>query len=165
MKYEFINEFQVDVCADDVWAVYSSPNFPALTVQLLPGILKSKDILEGDGSGVGTVLRVVLLPAHGLPLPVCKEKIVTLNHEKRLKELQMIEGGYLELGCTSSMLSFEILEKERNSCVVKTVTKYEVPDDLAAGISGHLHTFLDAGIAIARGVSKYIIQQKSGIAN
>ncbi|XP_026432463.1 S-norcoclaurine synthase 2-like [Papaver somniferum] len=164
MRYEFVNEFEVDhASAADVWAIYSSPNFPTLTVQLVPNVLKSKDILEGDGHNVGTVLRVVLLPGHGLP--VCKEKYVTVDHEKRFKEIQTIEGGYLELGCNFSMLSFEILAKEGNSCVIKTVTKYEIDDDLATSVSGHLHTYLDTCVTIARAVSKRIAEQGARAAN
>ncbi|MCL7027876.1 hypothetical protein MKW94_005345 [Papaver nudicaule] len=157
MRYEFINEFEVSASADDVWAIYSSPNFHTLTVQLLPNTLKSKDILEGDGCSVGTILCVVLLPGHGLP--ASKEKIVTVDHEKRLKEIQTIEGGYLEMGCTFSILSFEILVKEINACVIKTVTKYEINDDLAASVSGRLHTYLDGCVAIAQGISNQLAEQ------
>ncbi|RZC64074.1 hypothetical protein C5167_025849 [Papaver somniferum] len=162
MRYEFINEFVVDASADDVWAIYSSPNFPALSVQLLPNILKSKFILEGDGCSVGTILCVV--PEHA-SLPMCKEKIVTVDHEKRLKEIHTIEGGYLARGCTFSMLSFEILVKEKSSCVIKTVTKYEINDDLATSASSHLHTYLDGCVTLARGVSKHIAEQNAGAAN
>ncbi|KAI3996682.1 hypothetical protein MKX01_012919 [Papaver californicum] len=157
MRYEFINEFDVNTSADDVWEIYSSPNFPALTVKLLPNILKSEDILEGDGGSVRTILR------HS-SLPMCREKIVTVDHEKRLKEIQTIEGGYLEMGCTFSMLSFEILVKERNSCIIKTVTKYEINDDLATTISGHLHTYLNGCVTIAQGVSKLIAAKNAGAA-
>ncbi|KAI3996685.1 hypothetical protein MKX01_012922 [Papaver californicum] len=163
MRYEFINELRVNACADDVWAIYSSPNFPALTVKLLPNVLKSKDILEGDGCSVGTIMRLVLHA--GLGLSMCKEKIVTVDHEKRLKEIQTIEGGYLEMGCTFSMLSFEILVKERNSCIIKTVTKYEINDDLATTISGHLHTYLNGCVTIAQGVSKLIAERNTRAAN
>ncbi|MCL7049088.1 hypothetical protein MKW94_015908 [Papaver nudicaule] len=159
MRYEFINEFEVNASADDVWAIYSSSNLRTSAVQLLPNILKSKDILEGDGYSVGTVFRVVLLPGHVTPM--FKEKIVTVDHQRRLKELEMIEGGYLEMGCTFCMLSFEILVKERNSCVIKTVTKHEINDDLATSVSGHFHTYFDGGVTIAQGVSKHIAKQKA----
>ncbi|KAI3912354.1 hypothetical protein MKX01_013675 [Papaver californicum] len=164
MRYEFTNEFEVNASADDVWEIYSSPNFHALTVQLLPNIIKRKDILEGDGCSVGTILRVVLHQGHS-SLPMGKEKIVTVDHEKRLKEIQTIEGGYLEIGCKFSMLSFEILVKERNSCIIKTVTKYEINDNFATTVSGHLHTYLNGCVTIAQGVSKHITEQNARAAN
>ncbi|KAI3837236.1 hypothetical protein MKX03_004121 [Papaver bracteatum] len=164
MRYEFTNEFEVDhASADDVWAIYTAPNFPTLSAQLLSGLLKSKDIVEGDGCSVGTIFSVVFLP--GCVVPMHKEKIVTVNHEKRLKEIQMIEGGYLEMGCTFCMLSFEILVKERNSCIIKTVTKYEINDDLASGVSCHFHTGFDMLVALARQVSKHITDKNATAAN
>ncbi|RZC46861.1 hypothetical protein C5167_039805 [Papaver somniferum] len=69
MRYEFINEFEVNhASADDVWAIYTAPNFPTLAAQLLPGLLKSKDIVEGDGCSVDTILSVVFLPGCVVPL-------------------------------------------------------------------------------------------------
>ncbi|MCL7040505.1 hypothetical protein MKW94_028858 [Papaver nudicaule] len=164
MRYEFTNEFEVKASADDVWAIYSSSNLRTSAVQLLPSILKSKDILEGDGCSVGTIFRVVFLPAR-YNIPMYREKIVTVDHQKRLKEIQTIEGGYLEMGCTFCMLSFEILAKEANSCVIKTVTKYEVNDDLPTSVSNNLHIVLNACIDLARGVSKHITEKNASAAN
>ncbi|OVA02898.1 hypothetical protein BVC80_9095g97 [Macleaya cordata] len=62
MRYELINEFEVvGASADDVWAVYSSPNLPKLIVELLPGVFERIDVVEGDGH-VGTVLHLVYPP-------------------------------------------------------------------------------------------------------
>ncbi|RZC47760.1 hypothetical protein C5167_040710 [Papaver somniferum] len=163
MRYEFISELEVDACADYVWEIYSSPNFPTLAVQFLQNILKSKDILEGDGYTVGSIMRLVLLP--GYCLPPFKEKILTVDHDKRLKELQTIEGGYLEMGCTFSKTSFEILVKEKSSCVIKVVTKYEINDDLATSVYGHLHTYFDGCVTLARWVSKHVTEKNARAAN
>ncbi|MCL7052296.1 hypothetical protein MKW94_001182 [Papaver nudicaule] len=163
MRYEFINEFEVKASSDDVWAIYSSSNLRTSAVQLLPSILKSKDILEGDGCSVGTIFRVVLLPGYNIPM--YKEKIVNMDHQKRFKEIQTIEGGYLEMGCTFCMLSFEILAKETNSCVIKTVTKYEINDDLATSVPNNLHIVLNACVDLARGVSKHITEKNASADN
>ncbi|KAI3890741.1 hypothetical protein MKX03_019133 [Papaver bracteatum] len=164
MRYEFINEIEVDASADDVWAIYSDPNFCKLVVQILSGILESKDVVEGDGRSVGSILRVVFLPGH-VPR-MYKEKFVTIDNQKRLKEIEMIEGGYLEMGFTFCMLSFEILAKESNLCVIRTITKYEINDEVATGVTAHLNNSLDTWVTLARGVSGHIAQQKAGsIAN
>ncbi|KAI3892097.1 hypothetical protein MKX03_025263 [Papaver bracteatum] len=162
MRYEFANELEVNACADDVWAIFSGPNFPILTVQLLPDILKSKDILEGDGCSVGTIMSVVFHPE-------VSEQDLTgvqgeVDHKKRRKEIQAIEGGCLDMGCTFSILSFEILlAKERNSCVIRTVNKHEVIDDLVTTTvsNGHLHTYFDACVTLVRGVAKHIAEQNA----
>nr|DAD17840.1 TPA_asm: hypothetical protein HUJ06_019303 [Nelumbo nucifera] len=46
-----VNEMEVGVPADDIWAVYSSPELPRLFVQLMPNVIKKIDILQGDGTG------------------------------------------------------------------------------------------------------------------
>ncbi|KAI3920325.1 hypothetical protein MKX01_000664 [Papaver californicum] len=159
MRYEFINEIDVDASADEVWAIYSSPDFCKLVVQILSCILESKDVVEGDGRSVGTILRVVFLPGH-VPR-MYKEKFVTIDDDKRLKEIEMIEGGYLEMGFTFCMLSFEILAKESNQCIIKTVMKYEINDEVATGVTAHLNNSLDTWVTLARGVSGHIAQQKA----
>ncbi|OVA01281.1 Bet v I domain [Macleaya cordata] len=166
MKYEFINELQVDASADDVWAIFGSPNLSKVFLELLPSMVESKCILEGDG-GLGTVFRVVYRP--GYVPHTYKEKIVTIDHDKRLKEVQQIEGGHLEMGFTSYMKSGQILEIKdcNNSCIIRSITKYEIKDDLEVmnnNVSS-LITGLDTLVAFARAIPKYIQEQKKNSAS
>ncbi|MCL7037610.1 hypothetical protein MKW94_007049 [Papaver nudicaule] len=159
MRYEFINEFEVDASADDVWAIYTAPNFPALAAQLL---VYSKARILWKVMAAALVLFSVLCSSQVRSVvPMYKEKIVTVDHEKKLKEIQMMEGGYLEMGCTFCMLSFEILAKERISCIIKTVTKYEISDDLTTGVSAHFHTTFDTWVALGQEVSKHIAKKNA----
>ncbi|OVA02903.1 Bet v I domain [Macleaya cordata] len=117
MRYELINEFDVaGASADDIWAVYSSPDLPKFIVQLLPTVFQSIDVVEGDG-GLGTIFHLVYPPG-SKPLTY-KEKFVTIDTRKRLKEVLQIEGGYLEMGCTFYMDSFQIFEKGCDRCVFR----------------------------------------------
>ncbi|MCL7025012.1 hypothetical protein MKW94_004880 [Papaver nudicaule] len=161
MRFEFINEFEAHAPADDVWAFYSSPNYPKQVVELLPTILETKEILEGDGHSVGTVIRVVYLP--GYVPHTYNEKIVTVDHGKRLKEVQQIEGGYLDMGFTYCMVSHEILAKECNSCIIKSAVHAEINDEAANG--SIIHNTLDGYVALARAVSKHIGEQHAKSAN
>ncbi|KAI3935096.1 hypothetical protein MKW92_029693 [Papaver armeniacum] len=157
MRYEFINEFEAHASADDVWGqVYGSPDYPKVVVQLLPTVVETKEVLQGDGHDVGTVLRVVYLP--GFVPRTYKEKIVTMDHKKRYKEVQMIEGGYLDMGFTYVMVIHEVLAKECNSCIIRSIVKCEVKDEFAANVSNIRNTF-DGYVALARAVPEYIAKQ------
>ncbi|KAI3832341.1 hypothetical protein MKX03_034658 [Papaver bracteatum] len=158
MRYKLINEFDVNASAVDVWEVYSSPNLPKLIVDLLPGTFERIDIVEGNG-GVGTVLRLVFPPGT-VPLTY-KEKIVTIDNSKRLKEVRQIEGGYLDMGVSFYMDSFQIIEKVGyNSCTIKSTTKYEINDDeLAKKVSPLIS--VDSLVNMARGISKYVLKKQN----
>ncbi|KAI3937876.1 hypothetical protein MKW92_033773 [Papaver armeniacum] len=153
MRYELINEFDVGASADDVWAVYSSPDLPRLIVELLPGVFEKIDVVEGNG-GLGTVLHLVY-PHGSVPLSY-KEKFITMDNHKRLKEVRQIEGGYLEMGCTFYMDSFQILKKTHDSCTIRSITKYEVSAELADKVSSHIS--VESLVDMARAISKYVIE-------
>nr|ACJ76787.1 S-norcoclaurine synthase 2 [Argemone mexicana] len=126
-------ELEVPASADSIWAVYSSPNIPTLLRDvLLPGVFEKLDVIEGNG-GVGTVLDIVFPP--GAVPRRYKEKFVKINNEKRLKEVIMIEGGYLDMGCTSYMDRIHVLEKTPNSCVIESSIIYEVKQEYADEMS------------------------------
>lgn len=67
MKFELANELEVPASANDVWAIYSSPDFPKLLKKLVPDILESVEYVEGDGH-LGTVIHLVYVPGTYLQL-------------------------------------------------------------------------------------------------
>lgn len=85
-----------------------------------------------------------------------KEKFVTVDNERRLKETVTIEGGVLDLGFSSYAVSFEILEKDQNSSTIRSTIKYEISEELAAYAS-----FINTGglAAIAEGVAKHLREE------
>lgn len=52
-----------------------------------------------------------------------------------MKETEVVEGGYLDLGFTLYLVRFEIFEKDNNSSIVKSTIEYEVKDKFAANAS------------------------------
>ncbi|KAI3840736.1 hypothetical protein MKX03_023546, partial [Papaver bracteatum] len=62
-------------------------------------------------------------------------KFVTVDNHKRLKEIMQTKGGYLDMGVTFYLESFQIFERGYNSCVFKSMVRYEVPDELAPNVS------------------------------
>jgi hypothetical protein len=86
-----------------------------------------------------------------------------IDHEKRLKETNVIEGGYLELGhLTSCLIRFQIKEKDINSSIIISSVVYEIDDEFAHNAS--LIT-VEPLAAVAETVSKYMIQKKAIAAN
>jgi hypothetical protein len=88
---------------------------------------------------------------------------VRIDHEKRLKETNVIEGGFLDLGhLTSCLIRFQIKEKDINSSIIVSSLVYEVDDEPTHNAS--LIT-VDPLAAVAKTVSDYMIQKKAIAAN
>lgn len=64
-----------------------------------------------------------------------KEKFTKIDNEKRVKETEVVEGGYLDLGFTLYRVRFEIIEKDINSCIIRSTIEYELKDEFAANAS------------------------------
>ncbi|XP_026429879.1 S-norcoclaurine synthase 2-like [Papaver somniferum] len=92
---------------------------------LLSGVFVKLDIIEGDG-GVGTVLDVVFQP--GAVPQSYKERFDTVDHENRILEVSIIEGGYLDMGCTSYLNRMHVIEITSKSCVIKSSVIYDVKE-------------------------------------
>ena len=58
-----------------------------------------------------------------------------MDDEKRVKESQVIEGGFLDLGFTLYRVRFEIIEKTQVSSIIKSTIEYHVNEDAAANAS------------------------------
>ncbi|KAK3017354.1 hypothetical protein RJ639_006608 [Escallonia herrerae] len=51
---------------------------------------------------------------------------------KRVKEAEVVEGGFLDLGFTLYRFRFEILENGENSCITKGTVEYDLKEEAAA---------------------------------
>lgn len=71
----------------------------------------------------------------GTPFAGLKEKFTKVDHEKRLKEVQVFEGGYLDAGFTLYRVRFENIEKGDDSCIIKTTIEYDIKEEAAANAS------------------------------
>ncbi|KAI3968517.1 hypothetical protein MKX01_007827 [Papaver californicum] len=124
MKGQLSKEVEVPVPASDIWDVYGTIELVKLIKELLPAILHDVEVDVGDG-GVGTVLKLTLPP--GSPVIYYKEKFMVVDHEKRIKVADVVEGGYLEAGFSLYRTTFEIIEKDGHSSVISTI-EYELDD-------------------------------------
>ncbi|KAI3927699.1 hypothetical protein MKW92_004827 [Papaver armeniacum] len=156
MRYELINEMKVNASANNIWAVYSSPDLPKLIVKLLPGVFERIDYVEGKVVLVQFSVSYIL-QVRSVPLSY-KEKFITIDNRRRLKEVLQIEGGYLAMGVTFYMDSFKIIKTGCDSCIIRSITQYEVPDNLAAKISPLVS--VDSLVGMATAISKYVLDSK-----
>ncbi|RZC90460.1 hypothetical protein C5167_029593 [Papaver somniferum] len=152
LKYTLISELDVAAPADDVWALIASKDAPKTFEMLLPGMFEKLEIIEGDG-GVGTVLLVVYPPG-SVPLSN-EEKFVTIDNHRRLKEILQTKGGYLDMGVTFYMESFQIFPRGYGSCVFKSMVRYEVPDGLASNVSSLIS--VEGLLTMAKAAAKYVV--------
>ncbi|KAI3517107.1 hypothetical protein L1887_16315 [Cichorium endivia] len=121
-------ELEVKVSRREAWEIYSTLKLAKIMQSELPH-LYIIDVLEGDG-GVGTIIKVTPRPGVSVKPPF-KERFTKIDHEKMVKEVEIIEGGYLDLGCTSYRITLEFIEKqnENSSCIIRVTVEYEANED------------------------------------
>ena len=75
-----------------------------------------------------------------------------------MKELEVMEGGYLDLGLTLFCVRFEIIENDNDPCIIKSTIEYDVKEEAVANIS-YVTTGLVAKIAEV--AKNYLIKNKA----
>nr|GMD61141.1 S-norcoclaurine synthase 2-like [Ipomoea batatas] len=100
------DEIEVKAPAAEAWKVYSTLQLAKLIVEMCPDLLEKFE-----------------------------EKFTVVDDEKRVKEVEVIEGGYLNLGFTLYRVRLEVIEKDERTCITKTTIEYEVKEESAANAS------------------------------
>ncbi|KAJ4721077.1 S-norcoclaurine synthase-like [Melia azedarach] len=154
MKGEVSHELEVNVPAGQAWELYSTNELAKLAEKEVEHIEKIE--LEGDG-GVGTIAHLIFAP--GTPgVSSYKEKFTKVDDEKRVKETEGIEGGYMDLGFTLFRAIFEIIEKGNDSCIIKSTIQYEVKEEAAANVQ---YVSIQPLANIAEIAKNYLIKNKA----
>ncbi|GMY06355.1 S-norcoclaurine synthase 2-like [Fagus crenata] len=154
MVGQLSHELEVNVPAGEAWELYGTLQLAKL-IEEEQSLVEKIDVIEGDG-GTGTILKLTF--PSGTPLSGYKEKFTKVDNEKRLKEAEVIEGGYLELGFTLFRVQFEVIEKDNDSCVVRSTIEYDVKEESAANAS---YVTIDAVAKIAELAKNYFIKNKA----
>ncbi|KAI3977888.1 hypothetical protein MKX01_036728 [Papaver californicum] len=145
LRYTLINDLNVaGASANEIWALF-----------ILPGVFEKIEILRGNG-GVGSLLRIVY-PEKSIPR-WNKEIFVTIDNRRRLKEVLQSEGGYLAMGVTFFMESFQIFPKGHNSCIIRSMVRYTVPDQFAPDVTPLIN--VEGLVRMAKAATKYVIHHK-----
>ncbi|KAL0452291.1 UNVERIFIED_CONTAM: hypothetical protein Slati_1207200 [Sesamum latifolium] len=126
-------EIDVEVPASEAWKVYGSLLLAKIVAEGLPHVISKVEVVEGDGSA-GTILHLFFPPGTAGPSSF-KEKFTVVDDEKRVKEAEVVEGGYLDLGFTLYRVRFEVIEKEGKEeeyCITRGTVEYELKEEAAA---------------------------------
>ncbi|KAF3954023.1 hypothetical protein CMV_020588 [Castanea mollissima] len=154
MSGQLSHELEVNVPASEAWELYGKLGLAKLLVEE-GSIVEKIEVIEGDG-GIGTILKKTYAPgSHGFT--VQKEKFTKLDNEKHMKELEVIEGGYLDSGFTLFCVRFEIVEKDNDSCIIKSTIEYNVKEEAVA--TSYANTDLVAKISEV--AKNYLIKNKA----
>ncbi|EOY10117.1 hypothetical protein QUC31_010182 [Theobroma cacao] len=146
----------VAVPAAVVWDVYGTLELGRLVDKLLGDVIGSVEVIEGDG-GVGTLVKVTFRP--GSPVDgYMIEKFTKVDDENRVKETEIVEGGYKALGFDPFRVRLEILEKDSQSSIIRSSVEYEVDDKLAALASQVSIKPLEM---IAEAIGKYLLEKET----
>ncbi|KAJ0502983.1 putative (S)-norcoclaurine synthase [Helianthus annuus] len=126
-------EVEVKVSADKAWQLYGTIKLGEIAAK---HTLEHIDIIEGDG-GVGTIIKVTFKP--GSRVSYCKEKFTMIDNDKMVREVEIIEGGYLDFGFTLYRIRIEVKDNPNDetgsSCVVKMTIEYKVKEEAADNVS------------------------------
>ncbi|KAF5186098.1 S-norcoclaurine synthase [Thalictrum thalictroides] len=154
MRAQVWSELEVDLPADDIWAVYSSPDLPRLIVELMPTRFQRIDVLEGDGTQ-GTILHITLQPANSGPL-VWNEQFTTIDHANRIKVVRQIRGGFLDIGFSLYENIFTITERGPHACTIRATANFDVNEGSESGTS-----LITANWRMARVIVDYVLQNNA----
>ncbi|KAL4378839.1 hypothetical protein GQ457_02G027910 [Hibiscus cannabinus] len=158
MHGQISSDTPVGVPADLMWDVYRSFELGRLVDKLAADVLGRVEFLEGDG-GVGSIVKFTFAAEPGSPgSGYMKEIFTKIDDENRVKETEVIEGGYKALGFEVVRIRLEILEKDSESCIVRSCIEYEGDDKLADVVS---HVSVKPLEIMAEIVGKHLIQNKS----
>ncbi|KAL0403345.1 UNVERIFIED_CONTAM: S-norcoclaurine synthase 2 [Sesamum radiatum] len=100
-------EIEVKVPATEAWKLYGSLQLAKIVGEGLPNLFNKVEVVEGDGSP-GTIVHIDFAPGlsetSGLATAAgpswLREKFTVVDDERRVKEAEVVEGGYLDLGFT-----------------------------------------------------------------
>ncbi|XVE81043.1 hypothetical protein DITRI_Ditri15bG0031400 [Diplodiscus trichospermus] len=146
----------VEVPAAVVWEVCRGLGLARLVNEQLQDVVGRAEVVQGDG-GVGTILKVTFPP--GTPGPSYMKEIFTkIDDEVRVKEGEIIEGGYKDLGFEFCRPRLHIIEKDAGSCIIRSSMEYEIDDKLKE-ITSQLTT--KPMEILADGVGKYLKKKLS----
>ncbi|KAF4393368.1 hypothetical protein CsatB_009967 [Cannabis sativa] len=148
---QLCHELEIKAPASQVWELYGTLRVAKLIEEQLKSVIEKIDVVEGDG-GIGTTLHIDFVPG-AARFKSYKEKFTKIDNEQRVKEVEVVEGGYLELGFTLYRICLEIIEKYEDCSIIKSTIKYEIKDDYAENVS---IVSLDALAAIALIVQNHL---------
>ncbi|KAK2997784.1 hypothetical protein RJ639_025943 [Escallonia herrerae] len=149
-------EMEIQAPARKAWALYGTVDLTVITV---PKYLAAVDIVEGDG-GEGSIAKLTPLTGTTFTLfPLYMrspfyEKFTKVDNKHMVKETEITQGGFLDLGFTLYRIRFENIPTGKKSCITRTTIEYEVKDEFVANLS---RVSILPSINIAKDIEAYLL--------
>nr|GEW15171.1 S-norcoclaurine synthase 2-like [Tanacetum cinerariifolium] len=116
--------------ASKAWSLYGTLELGKL---LVGKAIEAFDVVEGDG-GTGTITKVTF--KYGSDIKCLKEKFTKVDNENMVKESEIVEGGFLDMGFNFFKTKIEIKENtNKDTSLLKVHLEYEVKEEFAANAS------------------------------
>lgn len=132
-RAKICREVEVNAPASALWEVHSTLQLNDAVRKDYGHLYEKVEVLEGDGSA-GTIVRFVFQPGVRAP-PAFNEKFIKVDHETMTKEIDIIEGGFLDVGFERYFIRTEVIEKDEKSCITRSTIEYDLKDEFAANAS------------------------------
>ncbi|KAL0452314.1 UNVERIFIED_CONTAM: hypothetical protein Slati_1209500 [Sesamum latifolium] len=158
MEGSVSRKIEVSVSATETWKAYGSLLLADIGVEAFPDKYSGYKVLEGDGHA-GTIIQVFFAP--GVPGPAWyKEKFLVVDDVKRVKVGKFIEGGVLEQGFKSYVVTLEAIENEgkKDECTMKGTIEYELYDEAALPL---VTSSIEGLLALMKAVADYVIEHQN----
>ncbi|XP_022986627.1 S-norcoclaurine synthase 2-like [Cucurbita maxima] len=133
MLGQLSHEAAIQAPATVAWQLYGGLELARLVENRLSNLIQKIEVVEGDG-GEGTVLNLIFPPGLG-GASSYKEKFTKIDNENRIKETEVVEGGFLDIGFTLYRVRLKIVENGDDSCIVESTIEYEIKEEAAANAS------------------------------
>ncbi|XP_052180318.1 norbelladine synthase-like [Diospyros lotus] len=125
------HQVEVKIPASKAWQLCRGTEIPVLGGQH-SDVFEKVEVVEGNG-GPGTVLKVTFKPGKApANITYFKEKFTVVDNEKRMRQTDVCEGGYLDLGFNYFRVRLEVKEKSADCCVLAITLEYDVKEECAA---------------------------------
>ncbi|KAM1241583.1 hypothetical protein ACFX13_047824 [Malus domestica] len=156
------HELEVEVPASDAWELFSTLALARFVEQQLPDMIEKAEAIHGDG-GVGTIVHVKF--ASGAEH---KEKFTKIDNETRVKEAEVIEGGFLDFGLSLYRVRFEIIEKlgvagdsePSCCCIIKTTVEYDVKEETSDASNASSLVSIEPFVTIAEAAKIHLMKKQ-----
>ncbi|KAK4403764.1 hypothetical protein Sango_0745000 [Sesamum angolense] len=153
-------EIEVKVSASETWKAYGSLLLAQIGVDAFPDKYSGFKVLQGDGYA-GTIIQVFFAPGVEGP-PSYKEEFLVVDDVKRVKVGKFIEGGVLEQGFKSYVVTLEAIEKEEDECIMRGSIDYALYDEAALPL---VTSSIEGLLALMKAVADYVIKHHNTTTN
>ncbi|XP_011084624.1 S-norcoclaurine synthase-like [Sesamum indicum] len=155
-------KIEVKVSASETWKTYGSLKLAEIGVEAFPDKYSGFKVLQGDGYA-GTIIQVFFAPGVEGP-PSYKEEFLVVDDVKRVKVGKFIEGGVLEQGFKSYVVTLEAIEVEgkKDECIMRGSIEYALYDTIALPL---VTSSIEGLLALMQAVADYVIENHNTTTN